>query len=88
MPTTKNKAPNAASPPAHVDDLLSVTLRADNGYEYNILLPRSVVADIFDPETPTRFVEIPAATGAGQSIRDTKRFLNTLYIKEIDVKGW
>ncbi len=89
MATKKTKSPEQliAQTPIISDSLLSVTLRADNAYEYNIELPRSIIDDIFDPTTPTRFVEVPAQSTGGQVIVGAKRYLNTAYVKEIDVRG-
>lgn len=58
-----------------------MTLRTDNSFEHHLLLPRSVVEGILDPDTPDAFIEVPC------QLNGMKRFLHTSYVKEIDVRG-
>lgn len=60
---------------------LPVTARLENGFEYHLDLVRSVVDGILDPDVADVFIEIPC------SIPNTRRFLHTSMIKEIDVRG-
>lgn len=66
---------------------ISVTLRTDTSYEYNLDLPRGVVDSLLNPDVPDCFVEVPARAYGGQPLHGTRRFLHTAYIKEIDVRG-
>src|SRR5579875_1146242 len=81
-PKSPAKAMQATSsaPPAD-EPRLAVTLRARNGYEYHIDMARSVAEALIDPDVPDAFIEVPCP------IRDTRRFLHTSEIKEIDVRG-
>lgn len=60
---------------------LPVTARLENGYEYHLDLVRSVIDGILDPDIADVFIEIPCA------VPNTRRFLYTSMIKEIDVRG-
>lgn len=60
---------------------LPVTARLENGFEYHLDLVRSVIDGILDPDVPDVFIEIPC------SIANTRRFLHTSMIKEVDVRG-
>ena len=71
-----------------VDDILAVTLRDANGYEYNLDLARSIIDDMLNPETPARFIEVPCLNQSGRDIPGSTRYLNTAYIKAIDVRGY
>lgn len=60
---------------------LPVTARLENGYEYHLDLVRSVIDGILDPDVADVYLEIPCP------IANTRRFLHTSIIKEIDVRG-
>jgi hypothetical protein len=66
---------------------ISVTLRTDTSYEYNLDLPRPVVEKLLNPDVPDCFIEVPAKAYGGQRLAGVRRFLHTAYIKEIDVRG-
>lgn len=66
--------------PAPIEKL-AVTLRTDVGFEYHLDLPRPIVEGIIDPSVPDQFIEVPC------TLNNTKRFLQTSYIKELDVRG-
>jgi hypothetical protein len=66
---------------------LSVTLRTEQSYEYNLDLPREVVEKFLDPNVADCFIEVPGVSYGGQRLHGVRRFLHTSYIKEIDVKG-
>ncbi len=70
------------------DPVLSATLRADNAYEYHVSLARSLLEDIMDSQTPTRFIEVTPLSAGGTVLHGMRRFLNTMYVKEIDVRGF
>ncbi len=84
----KNKDTAQIAPEQPPDDpQMAVVLRADNAYEYNVTMPQSILEDILDPETPTRFIPVLAYSASGVKLPGVRRYLNTLYIKEIDVRG-
>lgn len=60
---------------------IATTLRTATGFEYHLDLARSVIEGILDPDIPDAFLEVPCP------VRDTRRFLHTSNIKEIDVRG-
>ena len=60
---------------------LPATLRDEKSFEYHLDLARSVINAIIDPDIPDTFIEVPCP------ITNTRRFLHTSYIKEIDVRG-
>lgn len=60
---------------------LPVTARLENGFEYHLDLVRSVIDGILDPDVADVFLEIPCP------IPNTRRFLHTSMIKEVDVRG-
>lgn len=60
---------------------LPVTARLENGFEYHLDLVRDVIDGILDPDVPDVFLEIPCP------IANTRRFLHTSMIKEVDVRG-
>lgn len=66
---------------------ISVTLRTEQSYEYNLDLPRPVVEKLLNPDVPDGFIEVPAVAYGGQRLHGTRRFLHTAYIKEVDVRG-
>ena len=66
---------------------LSITLRAESGYEYNLDLPRDVVEKLLDPDVGDGFIEVPACSSSGQRLTGARRFLHTAFVKEIDVRG-
>ncbi|GCE14194.1 hypothetical protein [Tengunoibacter tsumagoiensis] len=66
---------------AQSDEILAVTLRMDNSFEYHLNLKRSVLAGILDPDVGDVFIEVPCP------VAGTKRFLHTSRIKELDARG-
>jgi hypothetical protein len=86
MAKSKETPPVIEAPPE--DPTLAITLRTDNAYEYHVQLAKSLIADIMDPTTPTRFIEVAPLSASGVMLPGVRRFLNTLYIKEIDVRGY
>lgn len=80
MSTKKNPSATQPEKPKPVE-ILAVTLRTDVGFEYHLDLPRPLVESIIDPSVPDQFIEVPCA------LHSTKRFLQTSYIKELDVRG-
>ena len=66
---------------------ISVTLRTEQSYEYNLDLPRPVVENLLNPDVPDCFIEVPAKAYGGQPLHGTRRFLHTSYIKEVDIRG-
>ena len=82
--TTKSPAKamqELSEAPPHDEQKLPVTLRVENSYEYHLDLVQRVVEGILDPDTPDAFIEVPC------TVPNTKRFLHTSYVKEIDVRG-
>lgn len=77
-PTKSKQEQSEARKPV---EKLAATLRTDVGFEYHLELPRSVIEDLIDPETPDVRIEVPC------SLHGTRRFLHTSYIKELDVRG-
>ena len=69
------------APPQRDEQQLSVTLRDDKTFEYHLVLPRSAIDAMLDPDVPDAFIEVPCV------VRNTKRFLHTSYVKEVDVRG-
>jgi hypothetical protein len=65
----------------HIDPPLGVTLRNQNGYEYHMEMIKPVIEKVLDPDVPDTFIEIPC------KVAGTRRFLNTAYVVEIDVRG-
>jgi hypothetical protein len=68
-------------------ELLSITLRTEQSYEYHLALPRDIIEQILDPDVADGFIEVPAVAYGGQALHHVRRFLHTSYIKEIDVRG-
>lgn len=79
--TSPAKAIQAISVAPRDEVKLPVTLRLENGYEYHLDLVRSVIDGILDPDVPDVFIEIPCF------IANTRRFLHTSAVKEVDVRG-
>lgn len=67
--------------------LISITLRTEQSFEYNLDLPREVVEKLLDPDVADGFIEVPGRAYGGQKLHGVRRFLHTSYIKEIDVRG-
>ena len=86
MTTKKNSevVDEVQQPSEVVDDdpMRTVTLRDDVTFEYHLTMPQSVLDDIMDPLTPTRWVEVPME----RKVQGTRRYLNTMYVKTIDVR--
>ena len=86
-PTPARPAPSAkaiqaiSKVPPRDEPRLPVTLRTDNGFEYHLDLPQSVIEGILDPDVPDVFIEVLCP------VRGVRRFLHTAFVKEIDVKG-
>lgn len=81
LPSSPAKAVQAVSANPGDAVKLPVTARLENGFEYHLDLVHSVIDGILDPDVPDVFIEIPC------SIANTRRWLHTSMIKEVDVRG-
>src|SRR5579859_8174675 len=87
MPTKSAKPIQAKSEvvvekPAKVEEeILAVTIRLDNSFEYHLNIPRSVVEGILDPDVDDAFLKVPSP------LKGSRRFVHTSKVKDLDVRG-
>lgn len=71
------------SPEPKQEQIINITITTDNGFEYHMSKPESVVRDIISPDVPDCLIEVPIPAHMRNSVK--YRFLHTNRIATLDV---